>query len=199
MQYVHKKWTKKLIAWLTLIQFIAQPTLVAAEVIADPNAASENKPTVESAPNGVTVVEITAPSAAGISRNLFTQFDIDSTGLILNNSYSIIQTKLGAYIAGNANLASGSAKIILNEVTGSNISKLNGYLEVAGQQADVIIANPNGIIGSGFGFINTGRGVLTTGTPVFGGSGSLDAFRVTGGQITVEGSGIDASANTSCR
>jgi filamentous hemagglutinin len=46
---------------------------------------------------------------------------------------------------------------------------------------------------NGLGFINTSRATLTTGTPVFGGSGSLDAFRVTGGQILVQGAGMNAA------
>ncbi|MGF2493661.1 hypothetical protein ACQUWS_26945, partial [Ralstonia pseudosolanacearum] len=54
-------------------------------------------------------------------------------------------------------------------------------------------ANPNGILVNGGGFINTSRATLTTGVPVFGGSGSLDAYRVTGGQITVQGAGLNAS------
>ncbi|WP_328516310.1 filamentous hemagglutinin N-terminal domain-containing protein, partial [Ralstonia pseudosolanacearum] len=67
------------------------------------------------------------------------------------------------------------------------------YLEVAGPRAEVVIANPNGILVNGGGFINTSRATLTTGVPVFGGSGSLDAYRVTGGQITVQGAGLNAS------
>ena len=74
-----------------------------------------------------------------------------------------------------------------NEVTSTNPSNLRGYTEVAGSKADVIIANPNGITCNGCGFINTSRGVLTTGTPVFGGDGSPNAFRVTGGNIAFQG------------
>jgi len=55
----------------------------------------------------------------------------------------------------------------------------------------VVIANPNGITCDGCGFINTSRGVLTTGVPVMGGSGSLDAFRVTGGQIDIGAGGLN--------
>ena len=187
-----RKWTRKCIAWVMLIQFILQPALVAAEAVPDASADSQNKPTVATQ-NGVPVILITAPSAAGISRNIFTTFNIDSQGLIFNNSQTATITQLAGSISGNANLTGGMARIILTEVTGSSSSQLNGYLEVAGQRADVIIANPNGIVCSGLGFINTGRGVLTTGTPVFGGSGSLDAFRVTGGQVSIEGTGVAAS------
>ncbi|CUH97800.1 hypothetical protein P22_3946 [Propionispora sp. 2/2-37] len=64
---------------------------------------------------------------------------------------------------------------------------------MAGSRAEVIIANPNGIVGDGFGFINTSRAVLTTGIPVFGGNGSLEAFRVSRGQISIEGAGLNVA------
>ncbi|WP_371363487.1 tRNA nuclease CdiA-2 [Sporomusa rhizae] len=188
-----KNKAQKLTAWITLVLFTLQPIFVAAQTVADPNAAKQSRPTVESAQNGTPVVQIAAPTAGGVSHNLYQQFNIDPQGLILNNSYGFSKTQLAGYIQGNPNLAGGSARVILNEVTSNNISHLRGYLEVAGQRADVIIANRNGIIGNGFGFINTNRGVLTTGTPIFGGNGSLEAFRVTGGQIAVQGDGINAT------
>lgn len=179
--------------WITLALFTLQPVLAAAEAVADTKAPAANRPSVEKAQNGTPIVQIVKPTAGGVSRNLFDQFDITRDGLILNNSYNLSKTQLAGYIQGNANLAGGSARIILNEVTGKNISNLRGFLEVAGQKADVIIANRNGIVGNGFGFINTNRGVLTTGVPVFGGSGSLEAFRVTDGDIDVQGDGINAN------
>lgn len=185
---------KRFITWITLITFALQPALAAAQVITDPGAPGQKKPVIETTANGLPIVQIATPSGAGVSHNLYLQFDIDPSGLILNNSRALTSTQLAGYVMGNPNLSGGPARIILNEVTGANVSRLNGYLEVAGQRADVIIANPNGIYGDGFGFINTGRTVLTTGTPVFGGSGSLDAFRVTGGQVSIEGAGMDAGA-----
>lgn len=184
---------KKFVAWITIAAFLGQPTLAAAQAVAEPNAPAQHRPTVEAAQNGVPVVQITAPSAAGVSRNLYQALSVEQMGLILNNSRLVTQTQLGGYITGNPNLAGGSARVILNQVTGTGASNLRGFIEVAGQRAEVIIANPNGIAVSGGGFINTSRAVLTTGTPIFGGSGSLEAFRITGGQITVEGSGLDAS------
>jgi filamentous hemagglutinin len=191
--YTKSTWRRKLVAWSMLFLYLTQPILVSAEVVADPKAPGGNTPQVQTTANGLPVVQITAPSTAGVSRNLYQQFSVDPSGLILNNSQIITQTQLAGYITGNPNLANGSARIILNEVTSNNPSYLRGYTEVAGQKAEVIIANPNGIYGDGFGFINTSRAVLTTGTPVFGGSGSLDAFRVTGGQISIQGAGMNAA------
>ncbi|WP_196303671.1 two-partner secretion domain-containing protein, partial [Ralstonia solanacearum] len=41
-------------------------------------------------------------------------------------------------------LPGGSARIIVNQVTSTSPSTLQGYLEVAGPRAEVVIANPNG-------------------------------------------------------
>ena len=180
--------------WTTLIAFVGQSLVVSAQqVVADPHAAPGQKPRIDSAANGVPLVQIAAPSAAGVSHNQYQDFNIDQRGLILNNARTVTATQQGGYVEGNANLANGSARIILNEVTSSNASRLGGYAEVAGQRAEVVIANPNGITCNGCGFINTSRGVLTTGTPVFGGSGSLDGFRVTQGLINIEGAGLNGA------
>src|SRR6185436_14105369 len=74
-----------------------------------------------------------------------------------------------------------------------NPSLLRGYTEVAGNRADVVVANPNGITCNGCGFINTSRGTLTTGLPQFDGNGNLSAFQVTAGNIGIEGLGLNAS------
>jgi filamentous hemagglutinin len=189
----HPPRSRRLVAWITLIVYIGQPLAVTAQVVADQGAAPQYRPAIGTTANGVELVQIAAPSAGGVSRNQYTQFNVDPRGLILNNSQTLVQTQLGGYVAGNANLSNGTARIILNEVTGTGQSQLRGYTEVAGQRAEVIIANPNGITCDGCGFINTSRGVLTTGTPVMGGSGSLDAFRVTGGQIQIGAGGLNGS------
>jgi len=189
---VFRNCRKKWIAWLTVILFILQPMAAAAQLAADPNAGA-NRPAIDSAANGTPLVQITSPSQAGVSHNKYIDFNVDPRGLILNNSGVNVQTQLGGYVAGNPFLANGSARVILNEVTSSSVSSLRGYTEVAGQRAEVVIANPNGITCDGCGFINASRGTLTTGTPVFGGAGSLEAFRVTGGSIDIRGTGLDAS------
>ncbi|WP_049623372.1 filamentous hemagglutinin N-terminal domain-containing protein, partial [Frateuria defendens] len=146
------------------------------------------------ASNGVPVVNIAAPNGAGLSHNRYQQFDVGTQGLILNNSSQLSQTQLAGYVYGNPNLSgSTAARLILNEVTGTQRSQLGGALEVAGQRAEVIVANPNGIDCTGCGFINASRGVLTTGRPVLGSDGSLQALNVAGGTITVNGQGLDGS------
>lgn len=190
----HRGWNlRREVATLMLALWVFGPTgALASPPVADP-AAGANRPIVETTPNGLPIVQIANPSAGGVSRNQFTRFDVDPGGVLLNNGTGISSTQLAGYVAPNPLLRS-SATVILNEVTGATPSALRGYLEVAGQRAEVVLANPNGITCDGCGFINVSRGTLTTGAPVFGGSGSLDAFRVVGGAIRVEGAGLDASS-----
>ncbi|RUS67788.1 tRNA nuclease CdiA [Saezia sanguinis] len=163
-----------------------------AQVVADPNA-GQYRPGMGSAANSVPVVNITAPSAAGVSRNQYHQFNVQRQGVILNNSTVNTQTQLGGWVQGNPNLSYGAARVILNEVTSGNPSLLQGYIEVGGQRAEVIIANPAGISVDGAGFINAAGVTLTTGTPVFNNSGNLESYRVGGGRVSIGGAGLDTS------
>ena len=117
-------------------------------------------------------------------------FNVPDKGAILNNSYTLSKTELAGYVPGNNNMAERPAKIIVNEVTGTGSTSMDGFLEVAGNRADVVIANPNGITVNGGGFINTGKAFLTTGKPVYDGEDHLQRFDITGGDILIEGKGL---------
>ena len=176
----------------SMLGLVMWPVSSQAQIVANPNAPGNQRATILSAPNGVNLVNIQTPSAAGVSRNTYSQFDVQQEGAILNNSRNNVQTQLGGWVQGNPWLATGTARIILNEVNSSNPSQLRGYVEVAGSSAQVIIANPSGLTCDGCGFINASRATLTTGTPIING-GSLDGYRVQGGNITITGAGMDAS------
>jgi filamentous hemagglutinin len=163
-----------------------------AQIVADPAAPAGQRPTVLQTANGLPQVNIQTPSAAGVSRNTYSQFDVSHPGAILNNSRSNVPTQTGGWVQGNPWLATGSARVILNEVNSANPSQLKGYVEVAGQRAEVIIANPAGIAVNGGGFLNASGVTLTTGTPVMNG-GSLEAYRVQRGSVSIEGAGLDTS------
>ena len=174
-----------------LYAFGMAPMCVRAQIVADPNAGN-HRPTVTRTPSGLPLVQISTPSAAGVSNNQYSQFSVGAGGAVLNNSPTPVRSQLAGWIPGNPNLAA-NAKVILNQVTGKLPSNLNGPTEVAGQRAEVVIANSSGITCNGCGFINTARGILTTGVPVFGAMGDLEAFRVTGGTVSFNGAGLNAS------
>ncbi|WP_353193426.1 filamentous hemagglutinin N-terminal domain-containing protein [Pandoraea pnomenusa] len=176
-------------AALSALVALGFPVAAWSQIVAAPGP---HAPGVGVTPNGLPLVNITTPSAAGVSQNQYRQFDVPTQGAILNNARTIVQTQMGGLVPGNPNLTGAPARIIVNQVTGALPSNLAGYLEVAGSRAEVIVSNPNGITCNGCGFVNTSRGVLTTGVPVFGGSGSLEAFRVTDGRIRIAGGGLNA-------
>ncbi|MCZ8957483.1 hemagglutinin repeat-containing protein [Escherichia albertii] len=164
----------------------------AAGIVADHNAPGHQQPTIMQTANGIPQINIQTPSAGGVSHNTYSQFDVSNHGVILNNSHKNVQTQLGGMVAGNPWLAKGEARIILNEVNSRNPSQLNGFVEVAGKKAQVVIANPAGISCDGCGFINANRATLTTGQPQMK-NGSLTGFNVEHGEIRVAGKGMDAS------
>ena len=176
---------------LGLVSWSAVPAWAAGTIVADPAAAAGQRPTVIQSANGTPQVNIQAPSAAGVSRNTYNQFDVDPRGVILNNSGANTQTQLGGWIEGNAAMAKGSARVILNEVNASNPSQLRGYVEVAGQRAQVVIANPAGITCDGCGFINANRATLSTGQVQLE-NGSISGYTVNGGTLNIQGKGLDS-------
>jgi filamentous hemagglutinin len=151
---------------------------------------------IDAAGNGVPVVNIATPNQAGVSHNQYQQYNVGKEGLILNNATGqLTQTQLGGLIQNNPNLKAGQeAQSIINEVVGANRSQLQGYTEVAGKAANVIVANPYGITCNGCGFINTPNATLTTGKPQLDANGNLASLEVTKGSVIVEGQGLDGSS-----
>ena len=160
------------------------------DLVADANANGKYKPIIDKAANGVDLVQIAEVNGNGVSRNLYSDFNIKSTGLILNNATKYTKTELGGYIDRNMFLAGKGARVILNEVTSSNASTLNGYLEVAGNKASVVIANVNGISVNGLGFINTDNVVLSTGAVTNWADGSFK-FSDNKGDMLIAGDGLN--------
>ncbi|KUZ91780.1 hypothetical protein WI39_18200 [Burkholderia ubonensis] len=181
-----------LAAALTLAMPIlaTQPAYAQPGLVVDPGAA--NRPGLGTAPNGTPIVDINAPDAAGISTNRFTDYNVGQNNLVLNNSVTRTNTQLAGSIDGNARLGGRAAQVILNQVVGGNASVLAGTTEVAGQQARVIVANPNGISVNGASFINASRVSLVAGTTEFDEEGHVARFRTEDGRITIDGAGLDA-------
>lgn len=168
------------ISVLALATFLATQPAAIAQIIADPTAPANQRPTVLP---GVTV-NIQTPSAAGVSRNTYSRFDMGASDTVTlnNNRFS------------NPWLATGSARVILNEVRSSNPSNLAGQLLVegvppGGGRADVVFANPSGINVNGLSVFGVGRFTLTTGAPVIT-AGALTGFNVTTGNVQVASGGF---------
>lgn len=133
----------KLAALLGLCAVFAPPTAIAAGIIPDGGTAT----TVSTGASGRQLVNI-APSVAGVSHNTYTSFNVGSAGADLNNT-------------------TVAARTIVNQVTSTNPSLIQGNIAVLGSRANVIIANPNGITVDGGSFTNTGNVALATGQVSF--------------------------------
>lgn len=103
--------------------------------------------TVSTSANGAQTVNL-APAVAGVSHNTYQSFSVGAAGATLNN--------VGI-----------NARTIVNQVTSTDPSLIEGAITVAGSRANVILANPNGITVNGGSFVNTGHVALTTGQVSF--------------------------------
>ena len=182
----------RLLSYLICALIAWQPLLPALAAGITPTSKGTQ---LDKAANGVPVINIATPNRSGLSHNQYQNYNVGKEGLILNNATGQLNsTQLGGLIQNNPNLKAGQeAKAIINEVTGANRSQLQGYTEVAGKAANVMVANPYGITCNGCGFINTPNATLTTGKPVLDAQGNLQALTVSKGTITVAGQGLDAS------
>ena len=193
----HKKHPQRFILRplaVSLLGFLASASVWSDGIVADPNAPRGQQPTVLQSNNGLPVVNIQTPTRAGVSVNQYRQFDVGEKGAVLNNSHRNVQTQLGGWIQGNPWLARGEARVIVNQVNSADPSRLNGYVEIGGRRADLVIANPAGINVNGGGFINANQVTLGAGNAV------IQDGRYTGiaqgvGSLNIAGGGLDASRN----
>lgn len=188
-------WRRLICYGLGVLVPMGQMTPAFAQIVANRNAPGNQQATILQTANGLPQVNIQSPNGAGVSMNSYSQFDVQRNGAILNNSPGNVQTQLGGWVTGNPWLANGGAKVIVNQVVSTNPSQLNGYVEVAGQRADVVIANPAGISVGGGGFINAAGVTLTTGIPQYSGSGALAGFNVQNGMININAGGLNTSSS----
>jgi len=134
---------------------------IAADVVPVPGGA------VVSSGQGVPVVNIVAPNAAGLSHNQYLDYNVDRQGLVLNNSQAAGISQLAGQLGANPQFNGRDAGLILNEVISRNASSINGPQEIFGRAADYVLANPNGINVNGASFINTPRASFVVGSPEF--------------------------------
>ncbi|KWO77630.1 filamentous hemagglutinin N-terminal domain-containing protein [Burkholderia ubonensis] len=116
---------------------------LAAGIVPDGGTATS----VSLAPDGRQLVNL-APAVAGVSSNTYLSFNVTAAGATLNNTGI-------------------NARTIVNQVTSTNPSLIQGQIDLAGPRANVVLANPNGITVNGGSFVNTGHVALSTGNVSF--------------------------------
>ncbi|KVG69274.1 filamentous hemagglutinin [Burkholderia ubonensis] len=116
---------------------------LAAGIVTDGGTATS----VSLAPDGRQLVNL-APAVAGVSSNTYSSFNVTAAGATLNNTGI-------------------NARTIVNQVTSTNPSLIQGEIAIAGPRANVVLANPNGITVNGGSFVNTGHVALSTGNVSF--------------------------------
>lgn len=158
----------------------ANPTTINA----DPSADKSLQPIVLPTASGIVSVNIQTPNARGLSNNHYSQFDVGSTGAVLNNNRKAVNTQIAGFVAANPYMARGEASTILNQVNSNHPSHLGGFIEIAGKKADVIIANPSGLVVNGAGFINAGNVHLAAANSQVH-QGQLTGYEVGVGNIAV--------------
>ncbi|WP_435939389.1 hemagglutinin repeat-containing protein [Moraxella bovoculi] len=174
-----KTLTLSLLLGLGLIAH-ANPTTI----IADPSADKSLQPIILPTASGIVSVNIQTPNARGLSNNHYSQFDVGSTGAVLNNNRKAVNTQIAGFVAANPYMARGEASTILNQVNSNHPSHLGGFIEIAGKKADVIIANPSGLVVNGAGFINAGNVHLAAANSQVH-QGQLTGYEVGVGNIAV--------------
>lgn len=162
----------------------------AADIQADKSTPKSQQPVILQTGNGLPQVNIQTPTAHGVSVNQYRRFDVDTRGTILNNSHKSVSTRQAGWIQGNPFLVRGEARVIVNQINSSDPSRLNGYIEIAGRRAEVVMANPAGIRVDGGGFINSAGATLTTGRPILA-DGRFDGLNIGSGRIEIGAQGLD--------
>ncbi len=137
-----------------LSKVVVEDTQEELPIVVDTNSPKNRQPILDTTRNGIDILHIAGVDGNGVSHNAYTQFNVKERGLILNNATKYTKTQLAGYIDKNMFLAGNGAKTIINEVTSTSPSILKGYIEVAGNPADVVIVNPNGMTVNGLGVIN---------------------------------------------
>lgn len=149
-----------------------------------------DNPVVAKAP----VIQIVKPNAQGISHNQYHKFSTDQRGVIFSNNTARVNNPINTAehpIDANPLLQGQAAKIIINEITGKHPSRLQGHMSIAGQAADLIISNPNGIELNGVTVSNSPYVVLTTGKPVLEENSHAYFYDVSQGNITIKNKGAN--------
>lgn len=187
-----KSVTRGIVGSMTFLSFAVLMALQSAHantpttIIADKSADKALQPIVLNTASGVVSVNIATPNDKGLSNNHYRQFDVGGSGVILNNNRKAVSTQIAGFVAANPYMARGEASTILNQINSNHPSHLGGFIEVAGKKADVIIANPSGLLINGAGFINAGHVHLAAANSQVN-QGQVTGYEVGTGHIATHG------------
>lgn len=170
------------------------PNLSYSEILPDKNSPIANQPTILKTPNNAIQVDIVKPNNKGVSINEYSKFNTTDDGTILNNSRNGADTITGGYIRANPRLSEKTAKLIVNKINSNKKSNLKGNIEIAGDKADLMIANPSGIDIDGVHFINSKSTTLTSAELKFK-DGALNNIDVRQGEISISNRGLKDESN----
>jgi len=129
---IHQYISRRHIASILLASYLTGPSIAVAQVVLNGGTPNDGRRAyVDQTQNGLPKVNIATPNGAGVSHNVYQDFNVGKQGLILNNGANNSNTSLAGWVEGNPNLTAGNeAKMILNEVVGAKQSQLQGFLEV---------------------------------------------------------------------
>ncbi|MDE9427761.1 filamentous hemagglutinin N-terminal domain-containing protein [Xenorhabdus bovienii] len=179
-----KIFVKTLLASIVSLSFVTS-------ALANSSIPNDNQTRVHMV-NNIEVVDIVNPDDRGFSFNNFKEFNVNEPGMVLNNSVNGTVSQLAGQLNKNSNL-SKPARVIVSNVTGGNFTQLKGMLEVAGDRAAILIANPNGIVANGASFSNTNHVQLSTSTHAIVNKGDPATFQLIGGKVVIGEKGIDST------
>ncbi|MGL4861248.1 MAG: ESPR-type extended signal peptide-containing protein [Enterobacteriaceae bacterium] len=183
------------VAFLTCIG-LGVISVAQASVIVDKNAPAEHQSGLSKTQSGHDLINITAPTAGGVSINEFTELNTSADGTYFNNSTRDTWSRETGRASANALLNGKSATVIVGQVNSDDPTILSGNLSILGQQAHLIISNTNGITCNGCGVINANKTTLTTGQVLLE-EGNLAGYQVTkDGTITIKGDGLNSENYT---
>ncbi|WP_338993715.1 hemagglutinin repeat-containing protein [Fusobacterium animalis] len=187
---MRNKFFRKFITIIFLFMYNIE--IFAANLVVDPNSNHNTK--LDTAPNGVPIVNISTPNDKGISINEFSEYNIDEKGQVLNNADNYGRSHLAGIISANPNLAPNqAANLIILQVNGSNRSQIEGYLEaLSRQKVDVILSNENGLYINNGGTINIKNFTATTGRVNLK-DGDFVGIDVEKGNIVIGPKGMDGT------